>query len=244
LFEVSIIIPAFNEEQFIGNTLQKISLAIEACSVKAEIIVVDNDSDDKTALIAKGLGAKVVHEKMRQIARARNIGAKCAQAENLIFIDADTELNIPLFKETLDLLRQGDCVGGGATLKLDEESPALNKFIGIWNGISIKLKLAAGCFMFCKKSAFEAVGGFNEKVYASEEIWFIKKIKSEGRRRALRFQIIEKAPIVTSSRKFLWYSPKAMLLQMLLLSFFPFLCRYKYFCFMWYKRPKASHRAR
>jgi glycosyltransferase involved in cell wall biosynthesis len=238
--ECSIIIPAYNEADFIKDTITHVQSALKACGVQGEIIVVDNDSKDDTAKIAQALGARVIHEPMRQIARARNTGAKHSTTDQLIFIDADTHLNPVLFKRTMECFAEGNSVGGGTLLELDGGGESAIKFTKMWNRFSQRFKLAAGCYMFCQKWAFEEVGGFNEKVYASEEIWFMKRLRKCGRSRGLDLIIITDAPIVTSARKLEWFSPSTMIFQLSLFFFFPFLCRYKTFCFMWYPRPKAT----
>jgi glycosyltransferase involved in cell wall biosynthesis len=238
--ELSIIIPAYNEEDFIAPTLKHLQSACEACDIETEIIVVDNNSNDRTAEIAKANKAKVVFEKVQQIAKARNSGAAQAESDMFLFLDADTEINTPLLQETLKQLKTGDCLAGGTTLQTDREHSCLNRFVKYWNIISTKLKLAAGCYIFCQRDAFFEAGGFNEKVYASEEIWLFKKLKKIAQRERKKIIIIETSPIMTSARKFDWFSPYLFLLQILLFFFFPFLCRYKFFCFLWYIRPKKS----
>src|SRR5437773_6706124 len=76
--KISIVIPAFNEERLIADTLQHIKAAAEVFRDRGwdtEIIVCDNNSKDKTAELARAAGAKVVFEPINQIARARNRGA-------------------------------------------------------------------------------------------------------------------------------------------------------------------------
>lgn len=238
--ELSIIIPAFNEENFISSTLQHLQNSCRECGVTSEIIVVDNNSTDRTAELAKAQGAIVVFEPVQQIARARNSGARQAQADFLLFLDADTQMNTPLLQKTIELLKSATCLAGGTTLKTDQEHSGLNRFVRYWNSISKNLKLAAGCYIFCQRDAFFQADGFNEKVYASEEIWLFRNLKKIARRENKKIEIIDDYPIVTSARKFDWFSPYLHLLQILLFFFFPFLCRYKFFCFLWYIRPKKS----
>jgi hypothetical protein len=57
------------------------------------------------------------------------------------------------------------------------------------------LKLAAGCFIFCRRNAFERVGGFSEEIYASEEVWLSRALAREG-----RFVILRES-VTTSGRK-------------------------------------------
>ena len=75
---LSIVIPAFNEERLIERCLQSISASLVAnlkpCFT-SEIIVVDNNSTDNTANLARQAGAQVIFEPINQIGRARNAGA-------------------------------------------------------------------------------------------------------------------------------------------------------------------------
>ena len=57
------------------------------------------------------------------------------------------------------------------------------------------LKLAGGCFLFCTREAFCAVGGFSERLYWSEEFAFIKALKSHGQ------FVVPKQTVATSARK-------------------------------------------
>src|SRR2546429_50718 len=82
----------------------------------AELIVCDNNSDDRTAQIARAAGARVVFEPVNQIARARNTGAAHAAGEWLIFIDADSHPSRELFAEAAEAMQGGLCLAGGATL--------------------------------------------------------------------------------------------------------------------------------
>src|SRR5947199_8826137 len=82
----------------------------------AELIVCDNNSDDRTAQIARAAGARVVFEPLNQIARARNAGAAHAAGEWLIFIDADSHPSRELFAEAAEAMQGGRCLGGGAKI--------------------------------------------------------------------------------------------------------------------------------
>ncbi|MCA1623296.1 MAG: glycosyltransferase [Acidobacteria bacterium] len=95
----SVIIPAYNEENYLPNTLAAIKIALARIDSPAEIIVVDNESADKTALIAESYDAKVILEKEHNIAKVRNTGAKSAAGEVLIFVDADTLIPETLFQK-------------------------------------------------------------------------------------------------------------------------------------------------
>ena len=238
--DCSIILPAFNEEAFLPESLKALHAALKADGVIAQIIVADNDSTDKTASLAKELGAEVIHEPIRQIARARNAGAAQASSELLIFIDSDTLVQPGLIIQALQQLKSGSVVAGGASMELDRGSPSSLKAVRAWNQIGAKLKLAAGSFFFCRRDAFEACRGFPEGVYASEEIWLMKRLKAWGRKNNMGVSILSSPAVITSGRKFEWFPPWAILLQLGLFALFPFLCRFRWCCFLWYFRPKNS----
>ena len=79
--KISIVVPAFNEERLLGESLAQIKSAARAFAPRGwdfELIVCDNNSTDRTAEIARVAGATVVFEPVNQIARARNSGAAAA----------------------------------------------------------------------------------------------------------------------------------------------------------------------
>jgi len=235
----SIIIPAYNEENWIDGTLSTVKKAMGTLNVFGEIIVVDNNSTDNTALIARQHNAHVVFEPINQISRARNAGARVAQGRFFIFLDADTSLSPRLLQTALRNLSHNKCCGGGCVVKMDAPMEHIARnVLKLWNWFSLTFGFAAGCFIYCLKEGFEAVGGFSEKVYASEEIWFSRKIQSWGKKRDMDFCIIETPPIVTSIRKLKWFSPFRLVTPVLILTMFPFLLRFRSFCSHWYYRPK------
>ena len=120
---VSIVIPAFNEERLIGETLRHIGLASEAFTRpgwETETIVCDNNSTDRTAELARASGAQVVFEPVNQIARARNTGAAAATGDWLVFVDADSQPSARLFAEVVEQIQGGRCLAGGVTVRLDQ----------------------------------------------------------------------------------------------------------------------------
>lgn len=218
----SIIIPAWNEAAFIGATLVKVKAAMkeveEHTEHRGELLVVDNNSTDRTPEIAESMGATVVFEPVNQISRARNRGVAAASGEVLVFLDADTSCSARLLRHALDQLATGCVVGGGSVIAPDKPVSAnAMRAIHLWNFIARTGRLAAGCFLFCRRDAFEAVGGFSDRVYAGEEIFLSRVLKRWGRRRNMRFEILTVDPVLTSVRKLDWYSPLQLTRQTLLL---------------------------
>ena len=122
--KISIIVPAFNEERLLGESLAQIKSAANAFAQRGwdfELIVCDNNSTDRTAEIARAAGATVVFEPVNQIARARNSGAAAATGDWLIFVDADSRPNAGLFAEVAGQISSGRCLAGGVTVRMDEK---------------------------------------------------------------------------------------------------------------------------
>ena len=78
---ISFIIPAYNEESLIEETVSQLKESADLLKLDYEIIVVDDDSNDRTAQLANAADAKVVQVKNRQIAATRNAGAKAAMGD-------------------------------------------------------------------------------------------------------------------------------------------------------------------
>ncbi len=235
----SVIIPAYNEEAWLDKTLTALKTAMNAVPMHGKVIVVNNNSDDRTPEIAFQSGATVVFEPVNQISRARNAGARAAEGKYLIFLDADTILAPELLKTALEYLSDNSCCGGGGRVSFDAELPRFARGVDdFWNNIAVRFGMAAGCFVYCLKQAFDDIGGFNEDVYASEEIWFSKRLGRWGKKRGMAFRIIPNPMLLTSSRKLEWFSPLQMLGMALIILLFPFAVRFRSLCSWWYQRPK------
>ena len=236
--EYTVIIPAYNEQESLPGTFNALKAAMTTVAMDGEVIVVDNNSTDKTAEIARKFEARVIFEKINQISRARNAGARHARGIYLLFLDADTLISPVLLQTALDNLKNDHCSGGGSTVRPDKKiKPFYQRGMDVWNSFSVGSGIAAGSFIYCRRDGFEAVGGFSEKVYASEEVWFSINYKRWGKKRGLGFKIIDTAPVITSTRKLDWYSSPRFILMLLLVVLCPFIIRSRTFCSFWYYRP-------
>lgn len=239
--DYSVIVPAYNEEAYLGHTLDALRQAMATIPLKGEVVVTDNNSTDATAEIAAASGAKVVFEPVNQISRARNAGARQAVGRYLVFIDADTAVTPALLQTALDNLESGSCCGGGAGVDMDGPiSRGARSVVNFWNFVSRTFRLAAGCFVYCRRDDFEACGGFSEKVYAGEEVWLSAALKRLGRKTKRKFIIIRQPMAITSGRKLRWFNTMQHLLLLIILGFFPYLLRFKRVAWYWYRRPETT----
>lgn len=237
--DYSIVIPAYNEAEELPSTLEAIRAAMREQSHVGEIVVVDNNSSDRTSDVAKANGAdQVVFEAVNQISRARNAGGRAAQGAHLIFIDADTRIEPELLKNALQLLNQGHA-GGGAAVQFEGKVSLVGRFgVGLWGFVSRTANLAAGSFIFCQRDGFQAINGFSEELYAGEEIRFSRELKKWGKAEGKPFSIITSHPVRTSARKLQWYSGAEVFGWMFFMMIFPIAIRWRKLCGFWYRRPE------
>jgi glycosyltransferase involved in cell wall biosynthesis len=210
---ISFIVPAYNEEVMIGATVRALHASARALGERYEVIVVDDASTDRTADIAHGNGALVVRANLRQISAVRNAGARAARGDLLIFVDADTLIPDAPLRAMLEALERG-AVGGGARVRFDRHG------IGAWKRwfgeagcwLVFRLGFAGGCFLFARRAAFEAAGGFDERYFASEEIHLKLALAKLG-----RFAMVPDA-VITSGRKLRLFTAGQILRQLFRLA--------------------------
>jgi glycosyltransferase involved in cell wall biosynthesis len=207
--KISIVVPAFNEEKLIERSLQSIRSAATAFSQvgwEHEIIVCDNNSSDRTGELARAQGARVIFEPVNQISRARNAGAAAANGQWLVFVDADSFPSAELFAEMVVQIQSGRCIGGGATVELDQPVRWAIGLICVWSCLSRWQRWMAGSFIFCEARAFRNLGGFSQELFVAEEIDFSKRLNELAKSRGQQVIILHRHPLKTSARKIHLYS--------------------------------------
>jgi glycosyltransferase involved in cell wall biosynthesis len=232
---VCFVIPAYNEAQLLGSTLTAIEQAARALHLSCEIIVVDDASGDGTADVARAHGARVVSVGFRQIAATRNAGAREAAGDWLVFVDADTRVTREVLEDTIAALH-GGAVGGGCALRFDGRVPRYGRvLVALLLPLYRALGLAAGCFLFCTRQAFEAVGGFDESLFAAEEAVLSRALARQGRFVLLR------AAVVTSARKLRAHSAGEVIWTLLRIAVMgPRAVRRRHGLELWYGQRRAD----
>tara|TARA_B100000609_G_scaffold193599_1_gene185174 strand:- start:97 stop:798 length:702 start_codon:yes stop_codon:yes gene_type:complete len=228
--KISFVIPAHNEEQYIAGTLKAISDAMQHLDASYDVTVVNDASTDKTRIVASQFGVHIVDANLRNIAAARNFGASRSTGDIIIWTDADTLVNKSLVQGVLDAVKYG-AVGGGCRLVFDRPAPFWGRLMaGICVVIFSWIKLAAGSFVFCTRSAFDESGGFNEKLFASEEIDFSWRLKKLG-----KFVILPDA-VITSARKIRSYSFWEIMIMSGKILLMPGILKHRDKLDIWYER--------
>ena len=236
--DYSIIVPAYNEQVLLPATLRRLNDIRAALRPEfvGEIIVVDNNSTDRSAEIAKENGAVVVFESRNCIALARNRGAESARGKYLIFVDADTLPPESLVRTALRKMRDEHVCGGGTTIEFDGKLPWPMRFMSWgWHQFIKLFPSAAGSFVFCLRTAWHDTGGFDTNMYAAEEVKFSYALRRWGKKHDQRFVVLD-IPVVTSDRKVGQFGSWKIMLTVLKIALFPPLAKKKSACSAWYER--------
>jgi glycosyltransferase involved in cell wall biosynthesis len=197
---LSFVVPCRNEEAILGRTLDGLFSPARQLGVPFEVIVADDAPSDRSAEIARWRGTVVVTTGCRQIAGTRNAGARVARGDLLIFVDADTQVTPEVLRAAVEAVRRG-AVGGGCTVQFDKPIPLYARIlVPVFTRLYRVAGLAAGCFLFCTRQAFDAVGGFDEGLYAREECFLSWALGRQG-----PFVVLRET-VLTSSRKLRTYS--------------------------------------
>lgn len=212
---ISFVVPAHNEQAYLGRTLQAIHESAHSVGRLYEVIVVDDASTDATAQVAAQSGARVVSVQHRQIAATRNSGARAAAGEYLIFVDADTTVDARVVAAAVRHLDKG-AAGGGATARFDDRVPFYARLLLLWMNVFMRLAgMTGGAFMFATAKAFHAAGGFDERLYGAEDAAICWALKREG-----PFVVLWNR-VVTSGRRVRGMSGLQMIAALLRMAFFP-----------------------
>ena len=198
-YTFSVIIPAHNEEKYIGKCLQAVKSAAKYVGdAKTEIIVVANRCTDKTVAIARHYGAKVVINEEKCIAAIRNAGVREAKGEIIVTIDADSLMTKYSLCEIKFLLDSGNYVGGGTNPKFDRMSVgiAFSSAYVAMNLIPIMMKnggYLSGAMFWLYKRDFDAIGGFDETLVSLEDMDFAVRLKKLGDKRGQKYGTLKRS---------------------------------------------------
>ena len=197
---ISIIIPAYNEEKYIGECLAHV-LKYKTPAV-SEVIVVNNASTDETSAVARRYpGIKVVDEPRKGLTRARQRGLQEATGDLLAYIDADTRMPqfwLPILEREFQSDRELVCLSGPYDYY---DLPAARRFLArmFWKIVAIPSYymigyLIAGGNFAAKKESLLKIGGFDRQI----------EFHGEDTNLAVRLQRVGKVKFM--SRFFIWTS--------------------------------------
>ncbi len=198
----SIIIPAYNEALLLPRLLDSIEIAAARYgSDHVEIIVADNLSTDGTRAVAEMKGSRVVTVTKRRIAAARNGGAAAANGDILCFIDADSALHPETFHKIDEAMLNEHIVAGATGVFLERRSVGLIATYFMMLPVLWLTGMDTGV-VFCRREDFDAVGGYNEKLYIAEDVAFLYALKRRGIAKRQHLTRLSGVKALGSTRKF------------------------------------------
>ena len=198
---ITIVIPSYNEERYIYNTLWKISRQRFIGSL--EVIIADGNSTDDTLNFIKkasedfkNLSIKVI--KGGKVGYGRNQGAKIVTTPYILFMDADSILiEQDILMESLKYLETHEIISVKQKSITSEDIKSTYTYkILDWIRKIMPITFCTGCFFLISKKKFDELGGFDETLQNSEDIWLSKKVKTS------KFKILDKH-IGQDNRRFL-----------------------------------------
>jgi len=191
---ISVIIPAHNEELYLGATLDALR---QQTYRYYEVIVVANGCHDRTVQLARDKCDKVIELQERALGKARNTGAAKARGDLLVFVDADTRLE-PQALETI--AREFTPEHSSATLKGQPDIPKLAyQTLYFFKNLLHRLALHCGSsgVICCWRDQFKEIGAFREDLNVRENSELIARLRRFG-----PYKFVTGAAAVTSMRRY------------------------------------------
>ena len=201
---LTLVVPAHNEEALLPRLLDTVDRARARYSFGAdavEVIVADNASTDRTAEIAAARGCRVAPVVTRAIAAARNGGAAQASSPILAFVDADMQIHPDTFNAIERALADKRIVGGATGVTLERWSLGLAASYAMIMPIVLLTGMDTGV-VFCRRSDFLEVGGYDERRRVAEDVAFLWALKRLGWSRRQRLTRLRCVKAIASTRKF------------------------------------------
>ena len=208
--EVSVVIPAYNEEKNILQTLA--SLAANITSRSAEIIVVNNNSTDNTEALVTATGITCVTETQKGITAARNAGLQIAKGTYILNADADAIYPADWMEQMIQPLATNEKIAltyGRFSFIPVGSTPRIVYFVYEYSAGIIRYinkyfrEEAVNVYGFnsgFRREQGAAVEGFNHPPGANEDGWLAVKLRNKGFGK-LHYVTNKKALVWTSDRR-------------------------------------------
>lgn len=171
---VSVIIPTRNSEKFLEKCLQSIK---NQSYKEVEIIVVDNNSEDRTKEIAQKYADKVLNFGPERSAQV-NFGVENSSGDYVYKVDSDFTLDEEVISQCMEKVREG--LNAVVVHNSPDSSVSWIAKIRKFEVDMYKYDVTHSSARFVEKEAYQSIGGFNEKITAGEDYDFQNKLNRNG----------------------------------------------------------------
>ncbi|MBI5469940.1 glycosyltransferase [Candidatus Kaiserbacteria bacterium] len=184
--DITLIIPAYNEEKEIGACIDAVKIAGRGRF--REIVVVDNASTDRTADVAREHGARVVLQPIKGLTHARQAGFDATQGEWVSYIDADTHLPSEWFDKAERIIGEHQNVVALSGPRRYFGTAPWRRWIlnSMWATAPVSYRTAGymilGGNFIARRDAIEKIGGFNQDIaFYGEDTDLAKRLSKVGK---------------------------------------------------------------
>ena len=201
---ISLIVPAHNEEHYLGRLLDSVDIARSRYwrgPDAVEVVVADDGSTDATTDVAARRGCRVVRLEARKIAAARNAGARSAHGSVFAFVDADTRIHPGTFDAVDELMSSPRVVAAATGVSPERWSIGIAVTYAILVPWVWLLRMDTGV-VFCRSDDFRAIGGYDERRSFAEDVQLLVDLRRLGRPRRQRLARARSVKAISSTRKF------------------------------------------
>lgn len=195
---ISVVVPAYNEEKYIRECLNSL-VKQKFPKNKYEIVVVDNNSKDKTVQIVKTSfpAVKIIKEKKQGVVFARIAGTKEARGKIVAFLDADSYAPEDWLTKITSEYSKNKVVAVGGLIDIKPSTFSVQLTQNLLNRFYYPLyKIMPGANTSFLKSAYFDCGGYSPKANIGEEVYISKNLKKIG-----KLVIQKNNYVITSSRR-------------------------------------------
>ncbi|MGE0449744.1 MAG: glycosyltransferase family 2 protein [Vicinamibacterales bacterium] len=175
---MSVVIPVLNDARRLDECLR--SLGENDCAL--EVLVIDNGSTDTSVAVARARGATVVVRPHGSVGALRNEGARMASASYVAFVDADHRVGRGWAEAALEVLRAPAVGAAGAPYQSEGNTWVQRTYDGLRRhrpGRQTVSWLGSGN-MIVRRAAFEAIGGFDERIHTCEDVDLCRRLRAAG----------------------------------------------------------------
>lgn len=184
MIEVSVVIPARDEAGYVAAALDSVGAQDYPADRIESIVAVNGSIDDTAGVVAAYRDAHpsrsivLLEDPLAGVARAKNAGARVARGRVLVFLDADSRMAPDLVRQVVGASADGS-PAGSIRIRADSDDLLDRGFFGLIE-YGKRLFAIRANMLYCRRDAFEAIGGFDERLNQAEDRDLLVRLQRVG----------------------------------------------------------------